>query len=338
MISISLCMIVKDEQKNLRRCLDSLHGLMDEIIIVDTGSTDQTKEIANEYTDKVFDYKWEDDFSKARNYCISKATKDYIYIADADEVLDEENHHRFLQLKQVLLPEIDIVQMKYGNQLEHNTVYNYDEEYRPKLFKRIRKFEFIDPVHETLRIEPVIYDSEVVITHKPHENHASRDFETFQKAIKRGERLGSRILNMYAKELFIAGNESDFLQAEEYFTKVFQEGGRNSEEVLNTICVLSHCARLRQDTIQFFKYAMKAMVTTPCSEICYEIGEFYFEREDYEEAVLWYYNAVHESEASLSLKYQGKMVYIRLAECYAKLGQESLEQQYKELANTVASA
>ena len=91
MISISLCMIVKNEEKVLSRCLDSLKGLMDEIIIVDTGSTDRTKEIARQYTDKVYDFFWCEDFAAARNFSFSKATMEYIYAPDADEYLDETN-------------------------------------------------------------------------------------------------------------------------------------------------------------------------------------------------------------------------------------------------------
>ena len=75
MITISLCMIVKNEEKVLARCLDSIADLMDEIIIVDTGSSDNTKEIAKKYTDKIYDFAWIDDFSAARNYSFSKATK-----------------------------------------------------------------------------------------------------------------------------------------------------------------------------------------------------------------------------------------------------------------------
>lgn len=115
MVEISLCMIVKNEEKVLARCLDSIAGLMDEIIIVDTGSTDKTKEIAGKYTDNIYDFEWIDDFAAARNFAFSKATKEYIYSADADEVLDEENYRLFADLKEVLLPEIEIVQMKYGN-------------------------------------------------------------------------------------------------------------------------------------------------------------------------------------------------------------------------------
>ena len=102
MITISVCMIVKNEEKVLARCLDSLRPIADEIIIADTGSTDATKEIAARYTDKIYDFTWIDDFAAARNFVFSKATQDYIYSADADEVLDAENCKKFLQLKQLL--------------------------------------------------------------------------------------------------------------------------------------------------------------------------------------------------------------------------------------------
>lgn len=84
MISISLCMIVKNEAAVLARCLDSVADLVDEIIIVDTGSTDRTKEIGAKYTDKIYDFQWIHDFSAARNYAFSLASCDYIYSADAD--------------------------------------------------------------------------------------------------------------------------------------------------------------------------------------------------------------------------------------------------------------
>ena len=74
MVTISLCMIVKNEADILRRCLVSIADLMDEIIIVDTGSTDRTKEIAEEFTDKIYDYEWQDDFAAARNFAFSKAS------------------------------------------------------------------------------------------------------------------------------------------------------------------------------------------------------------------------------------------------------------------------
>ena len=77
MISVSLCMIVKNEEDVLERCLKSVAGLVDEIIIVDTGSTDRTREIATHFTNQIFDFPWQDDFSAARNEAFSHASMDY---------------------------------------------------------------------------------------------------------------------------------------------------------------------------------------------------------------------------------------------------------------------
>lgn len=90
MKTISLCMITKNEEKNIRTCLESVKNYVDEIIIVDTGSTDKTIEIAKEYTNKVYNHKWNFDFSEARNKSLEKATKDWILFLDADEKMSTE--------------------------------------------------------------------------------------------------------------------------------------------------------------------------------------------------------------------------------------------------------
>ena len=91
MKEISLCMIVRDEEKVIARCLDSVKDIVDEIIVVDTGSIDNTKEIVAKYTKKIYDFEWVNDFSKARNFSFSKATKDYIMWLDADDVIMPED-------------------------------------------------------------------------------------------------------------------------------------------------------------------------------------------------------------------------------------------------------
>jgi glycosyltransferase involved in cell wall biosynthesis len=88
---ISLCMIVKNEEKVLKRCLDSVKGVVDEIVIVDTGSTDKTKEIALQYVDHVYDFEWTDSFADARNFAQSKASGQWILVMDADEYVDPNN-------------------------------------------------------------------------------------------------------------------------------------------------------------------------------------------------------------------------------------------------------
>ena len=96
---LSLCMIVKNEEKSLKKCLSKVAPFVDEIIIVDTGSTDNTKTIASEFTDKIYDFKWCNDFAKARNFSISKASNEYILVLDADEfIIDffKENVFEFI--------------------------------------------------------------------------------------------------------------------------------------------------------------------------------------------------------------------------------------------------
>lgn len=98
MIPISVCMIAKNEEQNIENCLKPLRAYDWEIIVVDTGSTDRTKEIAAKYADKVLDYVWCDDFSAARNYSIEQASHDIILIIDSDEYLMEIDAEAILRL------------------------------------------------------------------------------------------------------------------------------------------------------------------------------------------------------------------------------------------------
>ena len=314
MITISLCMIVKNEERVLKRCLDSVRDLVDEIIIVDTGSTDATKRIAAGYTDKIYDLTWNDDFSAARNFAFSKATKEYIYSADADEVLSEENRRRFRLLKETLLPEIEIVQMKYGNQLQNGTVYNFDEEYRPKLFRRQRSFVWEEPIHETVRLEPVVYDSDIVITHMPEQNHAGRDLANFRKQIAQARLLSRRLYGMYARELFLGGADRDFLEAENYFQTQVASPDRSTDEI----------------TEGCFKYTSKVIAGDGCSEICCELGHFYEETGDFEEAAVWYYNAAYETQPVLALRSSEEEPLQGLIRCYEQLGLPAQARSYAE--------
>lgn len=329
MITISLCMIVKNEEKILARCLDSIADLMDEVVIVDTGSTDATKEIARRYTDKIYDFAWIHDFSAARNFAFSKATGEYIYSADADEVLSEENRERFRVLKETLLPEVEIVQMKYGNQLSQGTVYNFDEEYRPKLFKRQREFVWVEPIHETVRLEPVVFDSDIVITHLPQENHGKRDLQNFERQIKSGMTLSKRLHGMYARELYLTGEKEDFENAAEYFQNAAADAERSADEMVEACCVAARAARLAGQDRLFFKYCAKVIAGDGCSEICCEMGHYHEDAGDYEEAAIWYYNAVYETVPVLSLTTGGTQPLEGLIRCYRKLGMDKQVQDYE---------
>ena len=336
MVTISLCMIVKNEEDCLKKCLESLKGIVDEMIVVDTGSTDRTKEIAKECGAKVLDFVWTGDFSDARNFAFSQATGDYIYSADADEELDEDNRQRFMQLKNDLSElDIDIVQMYYCNQLKFRTVYNFDRELRPKLFKRLRHFVWQDPIHEQVILDPVICNSEIEIIHRPKENHAGRDLESFRWAVDQGRRLSKRLHGMYARELLMAGTDDDFIMAKNYFTESTLDTSRGLDEIKQSSCVLAHVAVLEDDPALLLKYSLKDAITEMSSEMCYELGDYYFGKRDIDEAIVWYYNAAYECSSILDIKKSGSLPRLALAKCYRALGNEEQARDYEREASEV---
>jgi len=149
-LKVSLCMIVKNEERVLDRCLSSIAHLVDEVIIVDTGSTDKTKEIASKYTAKVFDFEWINDFSAARNYAAKQATGDWILVLDADEYIDEENYQEFLNGLMEDNGQYDTYGIKilnftgiYGEKLVQN--------YHDRVYKNNGKIAYYRAIHEQLK-------------------------------------------------------------------------------------------------------------------------------------------------------------------------------------------
>ena len=301
--TVSVCLIVKNEEAVLKRCLDSLKDIADEYVIVDTGSDDSTKEIASAYTDRIYDLEWTDDFAAARNYAFSKCSCDYIYSADADEMLDDKAIAQFKALKEALDGSVDIVQFYYTNQLEYNTTYNFDRELRPKLYKRLRTFVWEGEVHERVRLEPVIYDSEIEIIHKPVGLHSGRDFGIYMKMIKSGRKIEPRLLDMYLRELAVSGEDQDFIDAGEYLREVLEQES-DTERMKNELYAVMRSARAGGDRELFMKYALRALALGDVtSETAFEIGEYYREGQDMTEARMWYYNAANETEPALDHRY-----------------------------------
>jgi len=147
--SISACMMVKNEEHFLPQCLESIKDFVDEIVIVDTGSTDRTVEIAAEYGARIYHHPWENDFSKHRNQSISYAKGDWILIIDADEELDRPSGPLLRSSLETLDP--DVISIFVRSYMEGGKYYN--ESTSPRLFKNHIGMKYSGIVHNQLGCE-----------------------------------------------------------------------------------------------------------------------------------------------------------------------------------------
>ncbi|MVX63174.1 glycosyltransferase [Clostridium chromiireducens] len=285
MITISLCMIVKNEQDIIEQCLDSVKNCVDEIIIVDTGSTDNTVELIKKYTDKVFFFDWIDDFSAARNYSFSKATKDYILWLDADDVLMPEDQIKLMALRTSLSDFIDSVTMTYN--------YGFDEFGNPtlsfrrnRLVKRNRMFKWYGPVHEYLSVSGNIINSDVTVSHKRIHQKSGRNLSIFEKRLKNGENFSARDTYYYANEL----SDNGFLEkAIEYYDIFLNMNDGWIEDKISTCYKVANKYLNLGDLEKELEYIWKSFeLTTPRAEFCCMLGYHFLNKKEYKKALFWY--------------------------------------------------
>jgi glycosyltransferase involved in cell wall biosynthesis len=238
MITISLCMIVKNEEDVIARCLDCVKDIADEIIIVDTGSTDTTKEICKQFTDKIYDFEWIDDFSAARNFSYSKATMEYIMWLDADDIILEQDIIKLMDLKQTLSPIVDAVMMKYnyGFDANGNITLSF---YRERLTKGINNFKWHEPVHEHLDKNGIIINLDICITHrKLHATSSDRNLTIYERALSNGGTLTPRGQYYYSRELYNHGRYKDAIDS---FNKFLNSGAGWVEDNIVACQLIADC-------------------------------------------------------------------------------------------------
>lgn len=150
---ISLCMIVKDEAHQIEKCLQSIHSVVDEIIVVDTGSTDGTQELCRRYGATVIEIPWENSFAKARNMGLQKAVGEWILWMDADEELHADDHEFLRQA--VISSKADALFVKvihyFGTQKEQVTPHRAYRWAQIRLFRNKKGFRFERHIHEILQ-------------------------------------------------------------------------------------------------------------------------------------------------------------------------------------------
>ncbi|MEE9554164.1 MAG: tetratricopeptide repeat protein [candidate division Zixibacteria bacterium] len=157
---ISLCMIVKNEEKFLPQCLKTVNGLYDELIVVDTGSTDRTMEIAAEFGGKIYQHPWENDFSLHRNQSIDYATGDWILILDADEELDPAEHGMIRSV--IKRRDIDAVSFVVYNKIQGGRTGFLNSH---RMFKNKNEYRYSGIVHNQLVMDGITLSSQLKVFH-----------------------------------------------------------------------------------------------------------------------------------------------------------------------------
>jgi len=334
-ITISLCMIVKNEEDTIGRCLDSVKGIPDEIIIVDTGSIDRTKEIIGDYTDHILDFTWIDDFAAARNFSFSHATMDYILWLDADDVLAESDRELFLKLKQSLDPLMDAVNMPYLLSFDQFGAVTFSLR-RNRLVKRSKNFRWIGPVHEYLEVYGNVLNSDIGVTHKDMgKDDSDRNLKIYEKRLSKGEAFSPRDLFYYANELFDHRLNNRAIEAYQKFLKTEQGW---VEDILSACGKLADCFQNLGEKDKELDYIYKSFEhAVPRAEFCCRLGLYFLQSEQYEQGVFWYKLA---TQLEKPIDSWGPMIescwtwlpHLQLCVCYDKLSQYGLAYEHNELA------
>lgn len=335
MPTVSLCMIVKDEEMHIARCLDSIAELVDEIIIVDTGSSDRTVEIVSDYTSKIFSYPWKDDFSDARNFSFSKASMDYCMWMDADDILEETQKEKFLQLKRTLAPETDMVMMKYHTSFDEtgNPSFSY---FRERWIRNCPQYRWIGAVHEVIPPSGNIVYSEIAICHKKMKaGDPDRNLNIYRKLIAEGAYLDPRQQYYYGRELYYHKQYKEAVLVLEQFLSA--EGGW-TENKIEACSVCADCySRLGQEESALNTLLRSMSFDLPRAELCCEIGKYFMEHGNYHHAVYWYETALSRPKNNglggfVLPDCYDYVPYLQLCVCFDKLGDRKKAEEYNKQA------
>ena len=334
MITVSLCMIVKDEEKTLERCLQSIKKFVDEIIIVDTGSKDKTKQIAQKFTNKIYDFVWQNNFSMARNYAFSLASGEYIMWIDADDVVPKKTLNFLLKNKQKLT--FDTYMLRYDVAFcGKKPTYSF---YRERILKNTNSCVWQGAVHECIAPFGKVEKLNIPIYHKkeksPDEN---RNLKIYQKLIKQ-KKLNAREQYYYSRELF---DHQKYKSAIINFNKLLKMQNVWVEHIIETHYLLSICYQKTNNKekqishlLQTFKFA------PPRANICCKIGEYFYTKGNFDTAIYWFMLATKcksalTSGAFVDKKYFDYYPYLGLTCAYYYKKDYNMAYIYNEKAGKI---
>lgn len=313
---LSVCLIVKNEEKILKRCLKPVSEFADEIIIVDTGSTDKTVEIAKQFTPQVYNFTWNNNFSEARNYSFAKANGKYIMWLDADDVINNENVTKINQLKNHLTADTYMAKYKIMDKNNHIVM----EFFRERIVKNCQNAKWNGFLHETITPFGVIEYTDFSITHqKQFGKDPKRNLKIYQHHIKNGTVLNTRELYYYSKELFYNQYYSKCITTLKKFLKAKNQFYANT---LDATLTLSKCFELKNENQKALKTLLSALANiSPTSEYVCEIGDIFLRLNNINMAITYYNFALtlppqDTQGVFVNLDYYYFVPHIQLSVCY----------------------
>lgn len=326
-MKISVCLIVKDEELVLDRCLECVKKFSDEIIVVDTGSSDLTPDIARKYTDKVYEFAWVDDFSQARNFSFSKASCEYVMWMDADDVIEDCEVEKILRLKENLKADTYMLKYKTGEGFEF---------YRERILKRCLNPIWEGFIHECILPRGKIEYLDIVIEHKKvRVSDPKRNLKIYRKNIKNGVIFNSREQYYYSKELYYNGY---FLQAIKNLKKYINMPDKfypNEVDAYLTIGRCYHSLKRYKEGVSFLIDFLKKHL--PTSEICYEIATMFLEQNFIKKSIFYYKMALNCENLEFEGGFVEKGYYylyplLQLTRLYYMIGDFEQAKKYHLLA------
>ncbi len=335
MATISLCMIVKNEEETLARCLNSIYDLVDEIIIVDTGSSDRTVEIAARFTEKIYRYPWNDDFASARNESFSKASMDYCMWLDADDILEPAEREKFLLLKQSLPPDTDMVMMKYHTSFDETgkPAFTYDRE---RWIRNSPEYRWVGEVHEVISPAGKILYSDIAVSHrKTRPGDPDRNLKIYRKMLSLGKTLEPRHLYYYGRELYYHRKYEEAASVLEQFLNLPEGWAENKIEAC-TVCADCYNKLGRNDS-SLMILLRSLSFDLPRAEVCCAIGNHFLQCGNYRNAVYWYETALTRDQTERTGGFIQPDCYdyiplLQLCVCHDKLGNTKKAKEYNERA------
>lgn len=328
MNTFSLCMIVKNEESTLGRCLESVAGVFDEIVIADTGSTDATRDVAERFGARVFEFPWVDDFAAARNFSFAQATAEYLMWLDADDVLSARERDKLYALKSTLDPGVDAVSMRYhtafddaGNVIASNR--------RLRIVRRSTNFTWAGAVHEDLVANETytLLDSDIVVTHRKPESESGpsdRNLLILEKLINGGQPVRPVDLLNYARELEM---HKRFQEAVPYYEQFLASGHGDADVRVFALHKLASCYYMSGQPDKEFECTLRSFdIDVPRPEFSCRLAERFRNRNQFSQAAFWYELALMSQGTPNAwsidnLAFRTWLPHKQLGLCYYQLGE-----------------